>query len=696
MSSHLVEKELEEGKEQAISFKEGFFSRNQTFVERLNEDALLKRRGIGVYSRMLADDQVSAGFNLIASSITAREWRFEGDNEEVKAYFIDMIETKYHGEWTTVIENLLYGLIFGFMLLEKIFTIEQFNGKDYWMITELKTRPLNSFSFESDKFANIINLLQDQGKEKKVKLDLEKFLYYVYQPVFDPHYGRSILFPAYRHYWAKDNIIKFWNIFLERAAVGFIHGTMENELTPSTKSNLENSLKNLSAATYILTPAGVKLEYVDNRDMSAFENAIDSKDRAISRSMLIPSTIGITPQDSTGTVSQTEVHFEEVFFHWVKRIAGQVADVLNDQLFRPLAILNFGEENPPTFEFDELLDDQKRKISKSWSELIKAGAVTATIKDENHTRKLMNYPEITPVEREAEQEEEMPMNPISTGEEVNIVTNAFSDRVNLGNIQNVYDDLVTEFEVELQEEVNNIAEEVKEMIVSVDSARDIKLSRQAKTSLKQIIRNNLREISKESRAIAKKEINKIKKRKNNAALTPQMLDSFISSKVFKMLSEIVDSAILERARQIFMNSIKSELSEEEIVRELTEILQPYLKTTDAKGNELNASVAVRRTVRTVTTEVFNEARKAIFEAPELDGFVVAYEYSAILDAVTTEFCRTMDNKIWAVDDPRWKTHTPPNHFNCRSLLIPVTKLDTFNISSSLPAGIEPDPGFGAN
>lgn len=694
--SHLLADVSQEGQEQAISFKEGFFASQQKF-ERLNQDALLKRRGIGVYSRMLADDQVSAAFNLIASSITAREWRFEGDNEEVKAYFIDMIENKYKGEWTTVIENLLYGLIFGFMLLEKIFTIEEFQGKDYWMITELKTRPLNSFSFESDKFANIINLLQDQGKEKKVKLDLEKFLYYVYQPVFDPHYGRSILFPAYRHYWAKDNILKFWNIFLERAAVGFIHGKIDGELTPTTKSNLEKSLSNLSASSYILTPNNVELEYVDNRDMSAFERAIDSKDRAISRSMLVPSTIGITPQDSTGTVSQTEVHFEEVFFHWVKRIAGQVSDVLNDQLFRPLSILNFGEENPPTFEFDELLDDQKRKISKSWSELIKAGAVTATIKDENHTRKLMNYPEITPVEREAEQEdeEEMPMNPISTGEELNIVTNAFADRTNLGNIQNVFEDLVSEFEVELQEEVNIIAEEVKEMIVSVDSARDIKLSRQAKTSLKRVIRSNLKEIAKESRAIARKEINKLKNRKTNAALTPQLLDSFISSKVFKMLSEIVDSAVLERARQIFMNGIKSELSEEELVRELTEILQPYLKTTDAKGRELNASVAVRRTVRTVTTEIFNESRKVIFEAPELDGFVVAYEYSAILDAVTTEFCRTMDEKIWPVDDPRWKTHTPPNHFNCRSLLIPVTKLDTFKESSGLPSGIEPDPGFGA-
>ncbi len=82
-------------------------------------------------------------------------------------------------------------------------------------------------------------------------------------------------------------------------------------------------------------------------------------------------------------------------------------------------------------------------------------------------------------------------------------------------------------------------------------------------------------------------------------------------------------------------------------------------------------------VKTNTFEAINEARYAYFTDPSLGGFVEALEYSAILDLRTTQICRHLDGQIHSADSEVWKTYRPPNHFNCRSLLIPVTQMDTW-------------------
>lgn len=104
---------------------------------------------------------------------------------------------------------------------------------------------------------------------------------------------------------------------------------------------------------------------------------------------------------------------------------------------------------------------------------------------------------------------------------------------------------------------------------------------------------------------------------------------------------------------------------------------------------------LRTTVRTTVAEAMNEARFAEATDPELEGYVVAFEYSAILDENTTEFCRYMDGRIYKADNPVWNTHRPPNHFNCRSVLIPLTKLSQWDGKESDPPELQPADGFTA-
>jgi len=98
--------------------------------------------------------------------------------------------------------------------------------------------------------------------------------------------------------------------------------------------------------------------------------------------------------------------------------------------------------------------------------------------------------------------------------------------------------------------------------------------------------------------------------------------------------------------------------------------------------------------RTAYTDAFNQARLAVFTDPDLGDFVEAFQYSAIIDAVTTTFCARANGAIYPKEHPFWRTATPPNHFNCRSLLVPVTVLDEWTESAPLPDSVKPQKGFG--
>jgi SPP1 gp7 family putative phage head morphogenesis protein len=99
--------------------------------------------------------------------------------------------------------------------------------------------------------------------------------------------------------------------------------------------------------------------------------------------------------------------------------------------------------------------------------------------------------------------------------------------------------------------------------------------------------------------------------------------------------------------------------------------------------------------RTNLFEAMNEARFAEFTDPALGDFVVALEYSAILDDRTTDICESLNGKVYSADSDEWDNIRPPNHFNCRSVLVPITAIDGWDGRESPPPTVEPQKGFGA-
>jgi SPP1 gp7 family putative phage head morphogenesis protein len=61
------------------------------------------------------------------------------------------------------------------------------------------------------------------------------------------------------------------------------------------------------------------------------------------------------------------------------------------------------------------------------------------------------------------------------------------------------------------------------------------------------------------------------------------------------------------------------------------------------------------------------------------------QYSAIEDERTSDICAPLEGVTLPVDDPFWNKFTPPNHFNCRCLLLQVSKFEDVEITTEKEA-----------
>ncbi len=117
----------------------------------------------------------------------------------------------------------------------------------------------------------------------------------------------------------------------------------------------------------------------------------------------------------------------------------------------------------------------------------------------------------------------------------------------------------------------------------------------------------------------------------------------------------------KKVNSIIAQGLKQQKSEAEIMQGLRDELPD---DTDTWINTL---------LRTKTTEIYNRGRKSYFDNDPLAQQVIdGYQFSAVLDARTTQICLSLDKKVFRSDDDNINLLTPPLHWNCRSVIVPVT------------------------
>jgi SPP1 gp7 family putative phage head morphogenesis protein len=98
-------------------------------------------------------------------------------------------------------------------------------------------------------------------------------------------------------------------------------------------------------------------------------------------------------------------------------------------------------------------------------------------------------------------------------------------------------------------------------------------------------------------------------------------------------------------------------------------------------------------IRTNVFDAMNQGRLESFRDPDIGDFVQALEYASVLDDHTTEICTELNGATWSTDNPLWDTYMPPNHYNCRSVVIPITQVDGWDGQESPVPEVQPQDGF---
>jgi SPP1 gp7 family putative phage head morphogenesis protein len=160
------------------------------------------------------------------------------------------------------------------------------------------------------------------------------------------------------------------------------------------------------------------------------------------------------------------------------------------------------------------------------------------------------------------------------------------------------------------------------------------------------------------------------------------------------ITGVMKEDILKAVKSMVFDGIKSGLTTADVIKNLEGYFSKY-DFEDLDDTDVSAIPGRLQTiVRTNMNDAYNQGRLAEYQDPELEGYVVAYEYSSIIDSRTTDICDedNLDGRIYAADDPIWSQITPPNHFNCRSTILPIVQGEQYELSE--PPAIMPDKGFG--
>lgn len=145
---------------------------------------------------------------------------------------------------------------------------------------------------------------------------------------------------------------------------------------------------------------------------------------------------------------------------------------------------------------------------------------------------------------------------------------------------------------------------------------------------------------------------------------------YLKTKAF-YITGVISDKVLADARAVLLAGIEAGELLGETAGKLEAVFDPYVgDETVIRDGEVVSPFRLETIIRTNVTDAYNRGR--VVEGRALGQLVSGFEYSAILDDRTTEICRELDGSVFAADDPNLDRIKPPNHFNCRSVLVPIT------------------------
>ncbi|HET7558875.1 MAG TPA: DUF935 family protein [Limnochordia bacterium] len=695
-----------------------------------NPDSLVGQKGLGVYDKMLTDDQIKASLTLKKIALLKSGWDIEPASEDQAdidvAEYVRYVLEHLSGTFERDLLEIMTALDYGYSVSEIVWEIiagGPYKGKVG--IQAIKTRRPHGWQFVADKHNNLRQLVQHTA-DGDLTLDPAKFAIYTYGGQWGNHYGRSDLREAYRAWWSKDFIIKAWNIFLDKYGQPTPIGKYAQGAKPTDITKLETVLDSMQTASSITLPEGLSIELLEamRGGQAGYEAAIDKYDKMIARALLLPEMMGFVER-SGGSYNLGEHQFD-LFGSVIEFLGGEIAEsVVNEQLVRRLVDYNFTVDKYPRFHFNSFFGEDP----KAEAEVLKTAEDIDLFfpgklqKDMDHGRAKLGLPKLEEEDlaalEEAKQEAQPPPPPPNGGQQqpdaaaqpngaafaegdgVHRALTFAEKKVDFAEIKREADAAEAKAVTELSGVVAKMRDKLKGSIakawpVDVNEIDGLQVQHvgEFRTALASFMASTYEQGRKDVAA----EIAKVKGAPKVAAMAETPVDEeFLKRRAF-YIAGVERDYVLKQAKQILFQALETGATQKETMFALDQLFAQYVEV----AGDVTTPSRLETVVRTNWNNAYNAGRREFMAQPELKEFVPAVEYSAVLDSRTTPFCRSWDGKILSKTNPAVDSITPPNHFNCRSILVPVTSIEIEDqaaegkpvpIDGDLPSA-KPHKGFG--
>ena len=725
--------------------KKGF----EIFEKMMRDDAIAQA------VRGLKTMRLSTGWEFLPpEDIDAEADKIEAQRQ---ADYFTQTFAKIEGGFHADLNDIMGGLDFGWSLTEKVM-VRLTEGPWAGLIAykALKSKRVRDFTLITDDFLNIVEdgvqvfRATTQVTERMPK---SKFVIWSYRKRWEDPFGQAVNREVYDLWWIKQVLKRALGVTFERYGTPFAYATFPSHWKKKAQDDLLNMLRNVKFESVAVIPDKVEmvLQESTGRSPQTILNAIKYIDGRIKQ--LISGQTLTSESGDRGSQSLGTVHMD-VLEMYIEELGKDLATVVNEQLVQPMQAWNFQKpELCPTFKFRALFQDNPMSLYKAYREGVQDGVIVPTEDDEKHYRAVIKAPERTEdsvllpqaappaapappppdpdadaEDKEDEDREDLAehLDPTERGIQDPVAEEAatFKDkaimtgvnrrpftkhekRVDFAEVKRTFEiegvaDITADLQPVLQDTLARALRQIeREHILEkqkIGAVKDIKMHNMG--DIKRILNDGLNRIARRGGQSANAEMRRARRQENMQAdegdfstFSKARLTQLLAAEAFSATRKITDSMRADIELALF-RGMKNGQSFKSVADGLRKTLEPFLGTVadDFAGPRLDTLV------RTSTVDTFNFARQQTFLANS--DFVVGMEYSAVLDNRVRVNHAAMDGRIYKTTSKVWDEWKPANGFNCRCLLVPVTKLDGWDgREKPLPIrngkAVRPDKGFGA-
>lgn len=281
-------------------------------------DDLVQKEGYEVYDNMMKDGEVNRAVNELIHAVISADWDvLPATQEDSTSTDLD-IDIADFARWTLkdmdgsvvgMVEEILDAIGKGFSVGEMNFkVIKAGKWASKWGFDGVKFQDPAHIKFEFFESGQVSGIKQEQATGADKDLPLEKFLVYTFRPQYGRVWGQSMLRLVYRHWFAKNLLMQWHLMYMEKFGDPTVIGTYP-EGNAGERDTLQGVMNKIMNDTNIAVPKDMTIDILWPTSKAEYIQALEYHDKKINKAIM-GETLTSDEGLRTGSMALGNVHQE--------------------------------------------------------------------------------------------------------------------------------------------------------------------------------------------------------------------------------------------------------------------------------------------------------------------------------------------------------------------------------------------------